>query len=194
LLEELGAEYELRVLNLKSGEQREAAYLQINPMGKVPAILHGDMLVTEQVALYIYLADLFPEAGLAPALRDRMRGPYLRWLAYYGSCFEPAIIDFSMKRPPVPSSRCPYGDFNTMLQTVFKQLGKGPYLLGEHFSAADVLWGTSLSWMTGFKLVPEYPEVMTYISRINHRPSVEKVKSMDAKLFAAQVAAVEAGA
>src|SRR6201994_3989730 len=77
LLEELGAPYEMHVLNMKAGEQRQADYLKVNPMGKVPAILHGDALVTEQVAVFIYLADLFPEAGLAPGLGDPLRGPYL---------------------------------------------------------------------------------------------------------------------
>ena len=85
LLEELGCDYDLHVLNLKNGEQRKPEYLAINPMGKVPAIRHGDAVVTEQPAVYLYLADLFPEAGLAPAIGDALRGPYLRWLVFYGS-------------------------------------------------------------------------------------------------------------
>ena len=97
LLEELGAPYDLHVLNMKAGEQRRPAYLAVNPLGKVPAIRHGEALVTEQVAIYIYLADLFPQAGLAPALDDVRRGPYLRWIAFYGSCFEPALTDRAMK-------------------------------------------------------------------------------------------------
>jgi glutathione S-transferase len=190
LLEELGASYDLHILNMKAVEQRGAEYLKINPMGKVPAILHGDALVTEQVALFIYLADLFPEAGLTPALDDPLRGPYLRWLAYYGSCFEPAVVDRAMKREPAPPSMCPYGDFDTMLQTLVDQLKKGPYILGDRFTAADVLWVTSLTWITAFKLVPELPEIMDYIGRINSRPSVEKVKAFDAKLAAEHQAAV----
>ena len=100
LLEELGALYELRPINMKAGEQRKPAYLAVNPMGNVPAILHRGSLVTEQVAIFIYLADLFPQAKLAPALDDPRRGPYLRWLVYYGSCFEPAVVDRAMKREP----------------------------------------------------------------------------------------------
>ena len=80
LLEELGAPHELRAVNMKAGEQRKPAFLAVNPMGKVPAVLHRGELVTEQGAIFIYLADLFPQAGLAPALDDRLRGPYLRWL------------------------------------------------------------------------------------------------------------------
>ena len=106
LLEELGADYELHVLDLKTGTQRAPAYLAVNPMGKVPAIRHGDALVTEQGAVYLYLADLYPEAGLAPPIGDPLRGPFLRWLFFYGSCFEPALIDKSMKREPACRSPC----------------------------------------------------------------------------------------
>src|SRR5438874_12105884 len=115
LLEELGAAYDLHVLNMKAGEQRQPAYLAINPLGKVPMIRHGQALVTEQVAIYIYLADLFPEAGLTPALDDSSRGPYLRWIAYYGSSFEPALIDKFMKREPAPPTQSPYSDYYSML-------------------------------------------------------------------------------
>jgi len=186
LLEELGAPYDLHVLNLKKNEQRAPSYLAVNPMGKVPAIVHDDALVTEQPAIFIYLADLFPEAGLAPALGDPLRGPYLRWLAFYGSSFEPAINDVAMKREPAPPMMCPYGDFDTMLATLTRQLRAGPYLLGERFSAADVLWGTALGWITMFKLVPELPEVMTYIDRVSSRPAARRAAEADAQLAAAQ--------
>ena len=154
LLEELGAPYDLHVLNMKAGEQRQPAYLAINPLGKVPAIRHGEALVTEQVAIYIYLADLFPEAGLTPALDDPSRGPYLRWIAYYGSSFEPALIDKFMKREPAPPTQSPYSDYDTMLGALEAQLSKGPYLLGERMTAADILWGVAFSWTMMFGLVP----------------------------------------
>jgi glutathione S-transferase len=186
LLEELGADYDLHVLNMKAGEQRDPAYLAINPMGKVPAIKHGDALVTEQPAIFLYLADLYPEAGLAPAIGDPLRGPYLRWMVFYGSCFEPAVVDRAMKREPAPASTAPYGDYDTMLSTLTQQLAKGPYLLGERFSAADVLWGTALKWTVGFKLVPELPEIMAYIERLNSRPASIRVRESDAELAAKQ--------
>ena len=186
LLEELGADYELKVLNLKTGEQRQAAYLAINPMGKVPAIRHGEAIVTEQVAVYLYLADLYPEAGLAPAIGDPLRGPYLRWMAFYGSSYEPALMDRSMKRDPAPASTSPYGDFDTMFKTLTDQLGKGPYLLGEGFSAVDVLWGTALRWTTLFGLVPDLPVTKAYIDRVMARPAVARATQIDAGLVAAQ--------
>jgi glutathione S-transferase len=191
LLEELGAPHELRAVNMKAGEQRRPAFLALNPMGKVPAILHRGELVTEQVAIFLYLADLFPQAGLAPALDDRLRGPYLRWMAYYGACFEPAVVDRALKREPGPLAMVPYGDYDTMLKTVTDQIAKGPYLLGERMTAADVLWGTALTWTTMFKLVPELPVIMDYVKRMSGRPAARKVNELDAKLAAEQEAAAK---
>ena len=186
LLEEIGAPYALRVLDMKAGEQRRSDYLAINPMGKVPAILHDDALVTEQVAIYLYLADLFPESGLAPAIGDLLRGPYLRWMVFYAACFEPAVVDRAMNREPGGQAMSPYGDYDTMLATLTAQLKRGPWLLGERFSAADVLWGTALTWTTGFKLVPELPQITGYLARFNVRPAVARAQARDAELIAAQ--------
>jgi glutathione S-transferase len=192
LLEELGADFELHVLDMKAGEQRGPGYLAINPMGKVPAIQHGDALITEQVAVFLYLADLYAEAGLAPQIGDPLRGPYLRWLVFYGSCFEPALVDKAMKREPAPPSTSPYGDYDTMLKTLTDQLARGPYLLGERFSAADVLWGTALTWTTMFKLVPELPVIRAYIERTGARPAVPRARARDGELAAARTTAAAA--
>jgi glutathione S-transferase len=191
LLEELGAPYELHILNMKAGEQRQSAYLALNPLGKVPAILHGKTLVTEQVAIFIYLTDLFPKAGLAPLIGDPLRGSYLRWLVYYAACFEPALADRSMNRDPGPAAMSPYGDFDTMLKAIVEQVGKGPYLLGRDFSAADVLWGLAFRWTTMFKLVPENPVVADYVKRVTQRPSFVNIAAMDADLLAEHEAAVK---
>lgn len=184
LLEELGADYELHVLDMKAGEQRAPAYLAINPMGKVPAVRHGDALVTEQVAVFLYLADLYADAALAPQIGDPLRGPYLRWMAFYGSCFEPAIVDRALKRNPAPPSTSPYGDFDTMFNAVTDQLSRGDYFLGDRFTALDVLWGTALTWMSLFKLVPALPVIAAYTERINARPAVARIKQHDAELAA----------
>ena len=186
LLEELGAPYTLHLLNMKAGEQRQSAYLAINPMGKVPAITHGDALVTEQVALFIYLADLYPQAGLAPPIGDPLRGPYLRWIAYYGSCFEPALVDRALKRAAAAPSTSPYGDYDTMLKTLTDQLGRGPWLLGGRYTAADVLWGTALRWTTMFGLVPTLPVINAYVERVGARPAVVRARARDAELAASQ--------
>jgi glutathione S-transferase len=186
LLEELGADYELRVIDFKKNEQRQPAYLAVNPMGKVPALVHGGAVVTEQGAVYAYAADLYPEAGIAPAIGDALRGPYLRWLFFYGSSFEPAVVDRSLKREPAPPSTSPYGDFDTTIRTLFQQLGDGPYLLGERFTAADILWGTALRWMTMFKLVAETPAVKGYVERVGTRPAAQRAAKIDADILAAR--------
>ena len=188
LLEELGAEYDLRLLNLKQGEQRQPAYQAINPMGKVPAILHNDALIAEQPAVFLYLADLYPEARLAPCIGDPLRGPYVRWLVYYGSSFEPAVVDRSQKRDPAPPMASPYGSWADVLNTIGAQLANGPYMLGERFTAVDVLWGGALHWTTMFGLMPETPEIRAYIDRVITRPAMQRAAARDAEFTAQQAA------
>jgi glutathione S-transferase len=194
LLEELGAPYELHVLNMKAGEQQRPAYLAVNPLGKVPAILHRGALVTEQVAIFIYLADAFPRAGLAPAIGDARRGPYLRWLAYYAACYEPALVDKAMKREPGPHAMSPYGAFDTMLETLCGQLRDKPYLLGDDICAGDILWGNALHWGMLFKLLPEDKTIADYVARIRQRPAAMKAAAMDAEIAAEQQKAVDQAA
>ena len=188
LLEELSADYELRLINLKAGESRSPQYRSINPMGKVPAIQHGDALITEQPAVFMYLADLYAEAGLAPALDDPLRGPYLRWLVFYGSCFEPALVDRSLQRDPAPPSTSPYGNWDDVLGALELQLAKGPYMLGERFTAVDVLWGGALHWATLFNLVPETPQIRAYVDRVITRPAMQRVAAKDSEILAQQAA------
>ena len=189
LLEELGAPYDLHVLNMKAGEQRGPAYLAVNPLGKVPAIRHRGALVTEQVAIFIYLADLFPQAGLTPALDDVRRGPYLRWIAYYGSSFEPAVIDKFMKREPAPTSQSPYADYDTMLGALESQLTKGPYLFGDEITAADILWGIAFSWTMMFGIVPKKDVFVRYAERITAREAFKRISAADQEMAATHAAA-----
>ncbi|MGA3983329.1 glutathione S-transferase family protein [Ralstonia nicotianae] len=189
LLEILNADYEIHPLNLKTNAQRAPAYLEINPMGKVPALRHGEVLITEQAAVYMYAAELYAEAGLSPAVGDPLRGSYLRWMVFYGSCFEPALVDRSMQRPPAPPARSPYGDFGAVNSLINAQLSDSPYLLGERFTAADVLWGSALHWTVGFGLVPETPVLRAYIDRILARPAIQRSRALDEAL-AAELSAV----
>jgi glutathione S-transferase len=184
LLEELGAPYRLHVLNMKADEQRKPDYLAINPLGKVPAIRHGDAFVTEQPAVYLYLADLFPEAGLTPAIGETDRAAFLRWIVFYGSCFEPAVVDKSMNREPGMRNFTVYSDYDSMLGAIETALKPGPYLLGERFSAADVLWGIALQWTTMFGLVEERPVFRAHIDRVTSRPSFRKVTEEDVVMAA----------
>ena len=189
LLEELKVPYAMHVLNMKAGEQRQPAYLAINPLGKVPAVRVGDTLVTEQGAIYLYLADLFPEAGLAPALTNPDRGDYLRWLFIYGSCFEPAVVDRFMKREPGSMNEMPYASYESLIDMLEEALKTGPYLLGERFTAADLLWGIALRWTTMFGLVEARPVFQAYMDRIGDRASIQKVSAEDATMAAEHEAA-----
>lgn len=184
LLEALGAPYEVRFIDFKAGANRTPEFLALNPLGKLPTIRHRDTVVTEQVAIFIYLADLFPAAGLAPALDDPRRGSYLRWIAFYGASFEPAVVDRATKRPEMDASTSAYGSYDAMLQTLVEQLGRGDYLLGERFSAADVLWGSALRWTTGFGVVPELPAIRAYIDRACAHPAFARAAELDARLLA----------
>jgi glutathione S-transferase len=192
LLEELDTPYELRVLNFQLGEQRKPEYLAVNPLGKVPAIVHNGALVTELGAIFIYLADAFPQKCLAPPIGDALRGPYLRWLVFYGSAFEPAVVDRSMNRAPAPASRSPYGDFDDVMALINAQLTEGPYLFGERFTAADILWGAALRWTVGFGIVPETPQISAYVERVTKRPCFARVAQTDEELLKIHEAAAKA--
>lgn len=182
MFEELGVPFDMVALDLKSGEQRSPEYLAINPMGKVPAIRHEGVLVTEQPAVLMYLADLYPEKNLAPSIDDPLRGAYLRWMVFYGSCFEPAILDLSQKRSPAPQVQCGYGDYDSVMQVIAAQLEQGPWLLGERFTAADVLWGGALNYGMMFKLVPEFPVFRAYVERVQSRPAIRRARELDEAL------------
>jgi glutathione S-transferase len=182
MLEELGAEYDVHMLDFGKEEQLAPAYRAINPMGKVPALKHGDAVVTEQVAIALYLADLFPERALAPPIGDALRGPYLRWMVFYAACFEPAVVDRALQREPGRRAMSPYGEYDAVLSAMNAQLAGGPWLLGEHFTAADVIWGTALQWTTMFKIVTSTPEIAAYIDRFAARPAMAKAHAKDAAL------------
>ena len=186
MLEELGAPYDMVALNLTAAEQRTPDYLAINPMGKVPAIRDEGVLITEQPAILMHLADLYPEKGLAPLPGDPLRGAWLRWMVFYGSCFEPAMTDFSRKREPVPPMQCGYGDYDSVMHVVAAQLERGPWLLGERFTAADVLWGGALNFGLMMKLVPNWPVFREYAGRVQARPAIRRAFELDEALAAEQ--------
>lgn len=187
LLEELGVPYDLHVLDIRAGEQLKPNYLAVNPMGKVPAISHRGVVVTEQAAIALYLGDLFSEAGMAPAIGDPRRGAYLRWMVFYGSSFEPALVDHALKRPPLPRNNAPYADYETVVAIVNEQAGRtSPFWLGEHFSVADVLWGSALLWVTSFGIFEKTPEVAAYVERVTSRPAFRKAQADEAALIAAR--------
>lgn len=184
LLEELGVPYDLHVLNVRRGDQLTPDYLAINPMGKVPAISHRGEVVTEQGAITLYLADLYPEAGLTPTTGDPRRAAFLRWIVFYGASFEPALVDHAMKRPPMPRMTAPYADYETVVSVVNDHIARTPYWLGDSFTAADTLWGSALVWVTTFGILEKTPAIAAYIERVTNRPAFQRVKAAEAELVA----------
>lgn len=176
LLEELGAPYDVKLVDLAKGEQKSPQYLAINPMGKVPAIVHRGVVVTEAAAICVYLADAFPKAGLAPKLDDPKRGTYLRWIFFGVGCFEPAVMDKMFKRPPFERpGAISYGTYETMLATLETALEPGPWILGERFTAADVFIGAQLQFALMTKAIEPTPVIQSYVDRIAGRPALQKL-------------------
>ena len=184
MLEELGEPYETHVLNLKAGDHRKPEYLAINPMAKVPAIRHGDVVITEASAICTYLADAFPNAGLGVPIGDPRRGPYLKWLFFQPSCLEPAVIDRAYPRKEAaPTTALGYGDYERVMDVLAKATGEAsPYLLGEQFTTADVVIGSGLRWGMMFKLIPERPEFAAYVGRLSQRPALKHATEKDTRL------------
>jgi len=186
MLEEVGEPYDIHLLSMKRGEQAASDYLAINPMGKVPALKHGDVVITEAAAICAYLADEFPERKLNVPVGDPRRGVYLKWLFFGPSCIEPAIMDRSFPRKdPAPRGALGYGDYDTVVDVVARAVAKGPYLMGEQFTAADVVIGSGLRWGTHFKLLPERPEFSAYLARLAQRPALQRAEAKDKELAAA---------
>jgi glutathione S-transferase len=184
MLEELGEPYDMHILNLKAGDHRKPDYLAINPMGKVPAIKHGGVVISEVSAICTYLADAFPKAGLAVPIGDARRGPYLKWLFFQPSCLEPAIIDRAFPRKEAaPPSALGYGDYERVMDVLAQATGAAkPYLLGDQFTAADVVIGSGLRWGMTFKLIPERPEFAAYVARLSQRPALKRATEKDTRL------------
>ena len=186
MLEEIGEPYDIHLLSLTKGENRAPDYLAVNPMGKVPALKHGDVIITEAAAICAYLADEFPRAKLNVPVGDPRRGVYLKWLFFGPSCIEPAMMDRAFpRREEARRGALGYGDFDTVMDVMTKAAAKGPYLMGEQFTAADVVIGSTLRWGTMFKLLPERPEFSAYTSRLAARPALQRAEAQDKELAAA---------
>ena len=165
-------------------KHKRAGYLAVNPMGKVPAISHKGVVVTETPAILAYLADEFPAAGLAPAIHDPMRGSYLRWMFFGHGCLEVAIVDRLLGRPaPERTGALGYGSYETTMATIEQALAAGPWLLGEHFSAVDVQIGSALGWGLMMKAIEPRPVFMAYLDRGRARPAFARFNAQSAGLL-----------
>jgi glutathione S-transferase len=183
MLEEAGAPYEIKVVDFERLEHKSKEFLAINPMGKIPAIVHRGTVVTESAAICAYLADAFPAAGLSPGLDDPKRGTYLRWLFFGAGCVEPAILDQMFSRPaPSRPAALGYGNFADTVNTLERAITPGPFVLGERFSAADVYLGSAIGWGLMMKALEPRPAFGAYLGRIAERPAYKRSMAQDEEL------------
>jgi len=186
MLEEIGEPYDIHHLSLSKEDNRAPEYLAVNPMGKVPALRHGDVVITEAAAICTYLADEFPHAKLNIPIGDVRRGIYLKWLFFGPSCIEPAMMDRAFPRKEeARRGALGYGDFDTVMNVVAKAVAKGPYIMGDQFTAADVVIGSDLRFGMMFKMLPERSEFTAYTGRLAQRPALQRAQARDEELAAA---------
>lgn len=186
MLEELGQPYRTEVLDYGT-TMKAPAYLAINPMGKVPAVAWRGVVVTECAAICAWLADAFPEAGLAPAFDDPARGTWLRWLFFAAGPLEAVITakSLGLLAPPDKAMTAGYGSFEDAVDTLETAVARGPYILGDRFSAADVYVGSQIIWGLMFKTLPERPAFKAYAERLSTRPAAVRAREIDDALIAA---------
>lgn len=180
MLEEIGAPYDVQILDY-AGAMKSPAYLAINPMGKVPALAHGGAVVTETAAICAYLADAFPEAGLAPPANSQLRAPYYRWLFFAAGPLEAASTNKALGVEAAPDRKrmLGYGSLEDVLDTLETTLSGGRYLLGDHFTAADIYLGSGLGWGMQFGTVEKRPAFEDYWELVSQRPAAVKARALD---------------
>jgi glutathione S-transferase len=185
MLEELGQPYRTELLEYDT-TMKAPAYLAINPMGKVPAIRHGDAVVTEAAAICAYLADVFPEAHLAPPPGDRLRGPYYRWLFFVAGPLEAAWTNKAMGFvvPPERERMMGYGRFDNVIDALEGAVSRAEYLVGDSFTAADVYVGSGIGFGMQFGMIEKRPAFEQYWHRISARPAALRAKEIDDRLAA----------
>jgi glutathione S-transferase len=186
MLEEIGQPYRAELLDYGT-TMKAPAYLAINPMGKVPALRHGDAIVTEAAAICAYLADAFPAAGLAPAPQDRLRGPYYRWLFFAAGPVEAAASNkmLGLVVPEEAEKMIGYGTYAAVIDTLEAAVSRGDYLVGDRFTAADVYVGSHIGFGMQFGTVEKRTSFERYWSRLGTRPAALRAKKIDDDLGAA---------
>ncbi len=187
MLEEVGQPYETKILRWETGEAKAADYLAINPMGKVPAIVHDGVIVTECAAICAYLADAFPGAGLAPPAHSKLRGPYYRWLFFGAGPIEQAVAAKMVNLDPTVEQRSSlgFGCIEDVLATVEGAVENRPYLVGDSFTAADLYLASHLSWGMNFGTIEKRPAFEAYVEHHVHRPAAQRADEIDNALIAA---------
>ncbi len=183
MLEELGTGYELRYVDFQKGEHKSPEILALNPMGKLPILVDGDVVVTETAAIGLYLADRHAPGRLAPALEDAKRGTYLRWSLFAPSVIEPGVLAKAAGWEYKPG-QAGWGEHDAMLAAMEHALSAGPFLLGETFSMADVIFGATVRFMLTFKMLEPRPAFTAYAERLAARPAVQRAEERNQAVIA----------
>jgi glutathione S-transferase len=183
MLEEVGVPYELRWVDIMAGGQKSPEMLALNPMGKLPVITDGAAVVSESAAIGLYLADRYSAGELAPKLDDPARGAYLRWIFFAPSVIEPAAAAKPSGGNFNPGS-VGWGTYEAMVGAVEAAIGKGPWLLGERFTMADVIFGGTLRYMLMFKMIEPKPAFEAYVARLDARPAYQRSAAKNAAIMA----------
>ncbi len=178
MLEEIGEPYDVKILDY-GPPMKGADYCAINPMGKVPALRHGDAVVTEVAAICAYLAATFPEAGLAPHPGER--ADYYRWLFFASGPVEAAISNhvLGVEIPDDKQVMVGYGNYETVVNTLEKAVSRHPYIAGDRFTAADVYVGSHIGWGTRFGTLPARAAFSAYWDRLKDRPALKRANEKD---------------
>lgn len=168
LLEEIGVPYELEVTDTNSGFTKSPAFLSINPMGKLPALLDGDVKLSETGAICMYLSDKYGTGTVAPAIEDPERANFVWWMFYIAGCVEPAIVQTVFKFETAPR-QTGWGSADEVWQVVDQALSSGPYLLGDRFSTADIYLGSRLRLLLRKEVLKNRPNYLAYVERLDAR-------------------------
>ena len=182
-LEELDVPYELRFVDILKGEQKSPELLALNPMGKLPVLTDGDVVVTENAAISLYLADRYAAGRLAPALDDPRRATYLRWSLFAPSVIEPGSMARMAKWDYKPG-QAGWGDHDSMLSAMESAVSRGDYLLGDQFSIADVIFGGTMRYMLRFNMLEARPSFVAYAERLGARPAAQRADARNAAIVA----------
>ena len=187
MLEEVAQPYRTEIVDYAT-TMKSAAYLAINPMGKVPAIKHGETVVTEAAAICAYLADMFPDRGLAPPPGNQKRGPYYRWMFFAAGPGEAAITGkaLGLLAPPDKKAMAGYGSFEETVDCLERAVSQSPYICGDQFTAADVYVGAQIGWGMMFGTIDKRPAFADYFARLQARPAAVRANQLDDALLAQQ--------
>lgn len=180
-LEEVGQPYELKFVDIRKNEQKSPEHLALNPMGKIPVLVDGDVVVTEGAAIALYLADRYAAGRLAPALDDPRRGTYFRWALFAPSVIEPGSMA-KMQKWEFRSSQAGWGEYDAMIQTIENAIDGKQWLLGDMFSIADVVFGGTLDYMLRFKMLEPSPALTAYAERLRARPAFQRANARNAAI------------